>query len=157
VIPVAPEWDVERWFGAVPRLADLRGRAVVVLAFQMLCPGCLDYALPQMRRAAALFADDPVSFVGLHTVFERPAEQGPTQLAAFLRADPLPFPVGIDRADGASRAPVTFRRYAMEGTPTLLLIDGLGRLHRQHAGPLEDMALGAEIALLLAASGLLGA
>src|SRR3546814_10131498 len=38
----APELDVVRWFNSAPlTLAGLRGRVVVIGAFQMLCPGCV--------------------------------------------------------------------------------------------------------------------
>jgi len=40
--PMAPEWQVETWFNTkVPlHLADLRGKVILLHAFQMLCPGC---------------------------------------------------------------------------------------------------------------------
>ena len=44
------------------------------------------------------------------------------------------------------------RAYAMQGTPTLLLYDRGGRLRMQRFGSIEDMALGAAIASLLAES-----
>jgi hypothetical protein len=40
--------------------------------------------------------------------------------------------------------------YAMQGTPTLLLLDRAGRLRRQTLGHVEDLVLGADIALLTA-------
>lgn len=42
------------------------------------------------------------------------------------------------------------RRYAMQGTPTTLLIDREGQLRLQQFGHLDDIALGAAIARLLA-------
>ena len=36
----------------------------------------------------------------------------------------------------------------MQGTPTLLLVDRMGRLRRQRFGMLDDLRLGAEIATL---------
>lgn len=48
----APPLEVERWFNTddPPTLARLRGRVVVLHAFQMLCPGCVAHALPQAKR-----------------------------------------------------------------------------------------------------------
>lgn len=45
----APELDVIQWFNTEepPTLAGLRGRVVVLHAFQMLCPGCVRSGLPQ--------------------------------------------------------------------------------------------------------------
>lgn len=49
---LAPTLDVMRWFNTPrPRaLADLRGRVVVLHAFQMLYPGCVQGGLPQAQR-----------------------------------------------------------------------------------------------------------
>src|SRR3546814_17532883 len=54
----APEWQVDRWLNTREplSLAAFRGRIVVAVAFQMLCPGCVAEALPQAQRAAASFA-----------------------------------------------------------------------------------------------------
>jgi hypothetical protein len=41
------------------------------------------------------------------------------------------------------------RRYALQGTPTLLLIDAAGRLRRQTFGHVSDLQLGAEIMSLI--------
>jgi hypothetical protein len=40
--------------------------------------------------------------------------------------------------------------YAMQGTPTLVLIDARGRLRAQHFGAVSDLIVGAEIGRLLA-------
>jgi hypothetical protein len=45
----APEWSISSWINtpAPISLASLRGRVVVVHAFQMLCPGCVSHGIPQ--------------------------------------------------------------------------------------------------------------
>lgn len=149
--PVAPPLQVSRWFNSAPlTLADLRGRVVVLHAFQMLCPGCAMQALPQMQRLQQTFPASRVAVIGLHTVFEHHAVQGPSALEAFLHEYRYSFPVGVD-AGGASGDPLpqTMRAYAMRGTPTLILIDAQGRLREQHFGGLEDLALGAAVGALL--------
>ena len=49
----APPLEAARWFNTVePLTLDLlRGRIVVIEAFQMLCPGCVSHGLPQARGA----------------------------------------------------------------------------------------------------------
>jgi peroxiredoxin len=148
----APAWDIVRWLN-VDRpldLASLRGRVVVAAAFQMLCPGCVAHTIPQLRQVRDLFPADEVAVVGLHTVFEHHEVMTPAALAVFLHEYRITFPVGIDRpgADG-DPAPSTMRRYRMQGTPTLLLIDRLGRLRRQSFGHIPDLRLGAEIMALV--------
>lgn len=149
----APEWQVDQWFNtrAPLTLGALRGKVVVVEAFQMLCPGCVSHGLPQAQRVFETFDPEQVTVIGLHTVFEHHAAMTPTSLKAFLHEYRIGFPVGVDRAgtDG-DPIPQTMRTYAMRGTPTLLVIDAQGRLRHQHFGQVGDLVLGAQIASLVA-------
>jgi hypothetical protein len=146
-----PEWIVGQWLNTdTPlTLASLRGRVVVVHAFQMLCPGCVSHGVPQAERAYRYFRKDDVAVVGLHTVFEHHEAMTPVSLRAFVHENRISHPVGIDVAVPGDSIPATMRAYGLEGTPTLLLIDREGRLRLQHLGPMEDFAVGAEIARLL--------
>ncbi|MBX6419975.1 MAG: hypothetical protein IRZ06_03070 [Nevskia sp.] len=95
--PPAPEWHTSAWLNCETplSLSALRGRVVVVEAFQMPCPACVLHALPQAQRR-------------------------------------------------------TMRAYAMQGTPTTVLIDAAGRLPRQWFGAVDDLELGLEVGQLLA-------
>ena len=151
----APEWQIAEWLngGSDLGLSKLRGRTVAALAFQMLCPGCVSHALPQLQRLRAAFSEDSLAVVGLHTVFEHHEAQGRRDvLEAFLHENRIRFPVGID-SPGADGVPLTFRTYAMQGTPTLLLIDSAGRLRMQKFGHIDDLPLGAAVATLVAEAG----
>jgi peroxiredoxin len=148
----APEWQVQEWLN-VDRsmaLADYRGRPIVALAFQMLCPGCVQHALPQLKRIRELFGESQLAVLGLHTVFEHHEAQGrPEVLKAFLHENRIRLPVAID-APGEDGVPLTFRAYDMQGTPTVLLIDAEGQLRSQGFGHVDDLRLGAAIGSLLA-------
>ncbi|PWG01515.1 peroxiredoxin family protein [Sphingosinicella humi] len=143
----AQDWTTTEWLNSERplRLDDLRGRVVVLYAFQMLCPGCASQALPQARRVHETFRADDVAVIGLHTVFEHHEGNSPAALKAFLHEYGLAFPVGIDAPGEGSPIPRTMSAYAMQGTPTLILIDREGRLRRQTFGHLPDLQLGAEI------------
>lgn len=144
----APEWQVAQWLGEAPAggLAGLRGRPVLAIAFQMLCPGCASSALPQILRAQAAFSEADLAVIGLHTVFEHHEVQGtPQALRAFLHEYRIGFPVAID-APGDGGVPLTMRAYAMRGTPTVMLIDREGGLRMQTFGHIDDLRLGAAIA-----------
>lgn len=150
----APPWTTREWFGIddAVQLPDLRGKVVVLHAFQMLCPACVHHGLPQAQRIHATFAAADVAVIGLHTVFEHHAAMTPVSLQAFLHEYRIAFPVGVDApsADTPNPIPVTMQAYGMQGTPSMVLIDRNGHL-RQHAfGPVEDLALGAAIATLIA-------
>lgn len=147
----APPWQVSQWFNTTgsPSLESLRGKVVVLEAFQMLCPGCVSHGLPQAARVHATFPAERVAVIGLHTVFEHHAAMTPVALQAFLHEYRVAFPVGVDAADGPGPIPATMRAYGMRGTPTLVLIDAAGRLREQHFGQVPDLVLGAQIAALL--------
>jgi len=150
----APPISASQWFNTrqAPSLQDLRGRVVVIEAFQMLCPGCVSHGLPQAQRIHDTFSKEQVVVLGLHTVFEHHAAMTPVALEAFLHEYKVTFPVGVDKAN-ASGMPETMRAYAMQGTPTLILIDALGRLRKQWFGAPGDLAVGAEIARLMMEAG----
>ena len=149
----APEWLTTTWFNT-PEALDLerlRGQVVVLHAFQMLCPACVAHGIPQAQRVAEIFKSEPLTVIGLHTVFEHHEAMGLESLRAFLHEYRVRFPVGVD-APGPDGDPMprTMRAYAMQGTPTTLLIDAQGRLRRQVFGVHDDLLLGAEIGTLLA-------
>lgn len=144
--------QVQTWLNTDNRilLSDLHGKVIVVVAFQMLCPGCVSYALPQAKKVSTLFRREDVVVLGLHTVFEHHEANSKQTLEAFLHENRITFPVGIDMpADDNSRFPKTMKTYHMEGTPTLLLIDKKGNLRKQKLGHLDDVVLGAEIMSLM--------
>ncbi|MDN5780629.1 MAG: TlpA family protein disulfide reductase [Luteimonas sp.] len=153
---MAPEWAISRWFNADGALSlqSLRGRVVFLHAFQMLCPGCVQHAVPQSLKVAAAFASTDLAVIGLHTVFEHHQVMGPDALQVYLHENRITYPVGVDayhdRDFVQNPLPLTMQAYAMQGTPTLLLIDRQGRLRRQRFGLVDDLPLGAEIATLLA-------
>ena len=95
----APELQTVHWFNteAPLTLEGLRGRVVVIEAFQMLCPGCVSHGLPQAKRVAETFDSDDVCVLGLHTVFEHHTAPGTADaLGAFLHEYHITFPVAID-------------------------------------------------------------
>jgi hypothetical protein len=144
-----PELQVAQWFNAPEpiSLAGLKGKVVVLVAFQMLCPGSLRHALPQAGRLARAFRPSEVAVVGLHMVFENHKNMTPSQLEPFLQSEGIAIPVAVDRANGAD-LPRTMQAYGIQGTPTLLLFDRQGRLRRHYLGAVDDARLGAEIMAL---------
>ena len=151
----APAWHTTAWLNTPEALSleQLRGKVVLLHAFQMLCPGCVAHALPQAQRVAALFAQAPLAVIGLHTVFEHHAAMGLESLRAFVHEYRIGFPVGVDEPAAEGPIPRTMQAYAMQGTPTLVLIDAQGRLRRQVFGQHDDLLLGAELAIVLAVGG----
>jgi hypothetical protein len=148
----APEWHTTAWLNTEKPLTleNLRGRVVLLHAFQMLCPGCVERGIPQAQRVAEAFMGAPLVVVGLHTVFEHHEAMKLESLKAFVHEYRIRFPVGVDAPDPAGGSiPRTMQAYAMRGTPTTVLIDARGRLRRQVFGAHNDLLLGAELQTLL--------
>ena len=131
-----PELAVEAWLNTTKpiTLAKLKGRVVVLVAFQMLCPGCVSHALPQAKKLAERFSSDEVAVIGLHSVFEHHEVMTIEALKAFNHEYRWPFPIAVDKPDGKKGLPVTMEAYEMRGTPTVLLFDRQGRLRRHYLG-----------------------
>jgi len=149
--PPAPPLQVDHWLHTPdPIMLDqLRGKVVMLHAFQMLCPGCIAHGLPQAQRVHRAFRNDGVAVIGLHTVFEHHAVTGPDALRAFVHEYRWSFPIGIDRAVEGGSIPMTMRAYHLEGTPSVVLLDRLGRIRLQHLGQIDDLILGGLIGRLL--------
>jgi peroxiredoxin len=150
--PKAPELQVSAWFNtdAQISLASLKGRIVLLHAFQILCPACISHGIPQAQRAGETFAQSDVAVVGLHTVFEQHDAMTPQALQAFIREQRLSFPIGVDRARPGESIPATMHAFQLQGTPSVVLIDRLGRIRLHHLGYIEDLRLGTMIGRLLA-------
>ncbi|MBR0874245.1 redoxin domain-containing protein [Bradyrhizobium tropiciagri] len=149
---LAPELAVTRWFNTSEplTLAALRGRPVLLHAFQMLCPGCVAHGTPQTQRAFEIFRQSDLQVIGLHTVFEHHAAMTPVSLEAFIHEYRLTFPIAVDEPGEGTPIPVTMQRYGMQGTPTSILIGRDGKVAHHLFGQQSDMAIGALIAAELA-------
>lgn len=150
---LAPEIAVSRWFNAEAplTLARMRGRPVLLHAFQMLCPGCVAHGTPQAEKAHRLFASTDLQVIGLHTVFEHHAAMTPVALEAFIHEYRLTMPIGVDEPGQDGPLPVTMARFQMRGTPTSILIGRDGGILHHGFGQEDDMAVGARIAQALMA------
>lgn len=147
----APALQVSQWFNTteVLTLDSFSGRVLLIEAFQMLCPGCVSHGIPLAQAVRRTFPEESVAVIGLHTVFEHHAAMSPISLEAFLFEYRIDFPVGVDQA-GKEDIPLTMQSYGMRGTPSLILIDKRGKIRANHVGQVSELALGAEIATLMA-------
>lgn len=147
----APELIVSEWFNSDTeiRLADLRGQVVVLHTFQMLCPGCVLYGLPQAQKLHKLLGNQ-VKVIGLHTVFEHHSAMTPVSLEAFIYEYRFTFPIGVDKPnETGGTIPQTMAAYKFQGTPSLVLIDREGVIRYHWFGHIEDLAVGAAVGQLL--------
>jgi peroxiredoxin len=146
----APELLVQTWFNTDRPLllSGLRGRVVVLAAFQVLCPNSVGGAVPQARRIYETFEPKDVAVIGLHATFEHHDAFSAAVLKAFIHEYRLKFPIALDQPNSSSPIPHTMDRYKMRGTPSLVLIDKQGQVRKHAFGAVDDLRIGAEIGAL---------
>ena len=146
----APELLVQSWFNTDrPMLVSgLRGRVIVLAAFQVLCPNSVAGAVPQARRIFETFEPKDVAVIGLHATFEHHEAFSTAMLKAFIQEYRLKFPIALDQPNPSSPIPLTMERYKMRGTPSLVLIDRHGLVRKHAFGGVDDLRIGAEIGAL---------
>ncbi len=151
----APELLVQSWFNTDRplTLGALRGRVVVLAAFQVLCPHSIASGVPQAQRIHETFAPSDVTVIGVHTTFEHHDAFSTAVLKAFIQEYRLKFPIALDQPNTVSPIPHTMERYKMRGTPSLVLIDRHGAVRKHAFGAVDDLRIGAEIGALIQESG----
>lgn len=150
----APALEVSEWFNTSVslKLEDLRGKVVLLHAFQMLCPGCVSHGIPQASAIHEYYKNRGVQVIGIHSVFEHHDVMGKKALAAFIHEYRLEFPIAIDQPSEDQDIPLTMQKYRLRGTPSLVLIDQQGRVRLSQFGRMSDMQIGDSIGQLLAES-----
>jgi peroxiredoxin len=145
-----PEFEVAAWLNTdvPPTLKDLKGKVVMLAAFQQHCPGSIKHGLPQAVRLSKTFNDDEVVIIGLNTPFEQTETQTKAALDAFIAEHGLSFAVALDKAGDKGDLPKTMEAYEIQGTPTILIFDRQGRLRRHYLGQVDDLRIGAEVMAL---------
>jgi thiol-disulfide isomerase/thioredoxin len=67
----APELKVSQWVQGGPiSLKDYQGKVIVVEVFQVNCPGCFIYGIPEAIDTYQKYKDNGVGVLGLATAFE---------------------------------------------------------------------------------------
>ncbi|WP_417543728.1 redoxin family protein [Marinobacter sp.] len=147
----APELVVASWLNTNQplQLEKLRGRVVVLHAFQMLCPGCVTHGLPQAATIHELYRRDEVQVIGLHSVFEHHHVMTFDALKVFVHEYRLQFPIAMDMPSDSGPIPVMMKKLNLQGTPSLVLIDKDGVIRYTHLGSVSDMQVGNMIGQLL--------
>ncbi len=146
----APELVVHTWFNTDQPLllSGLRGRVIVLVAFQVLCPNSTAHGVSQAKRIFDTFSPDDVCVIGLHATFEHHDAISAAVIKAFMHEYRLKFPIALDQPNATGPIPLTMERYKMRGTPSLILIDKLGFVRKHAFGAVDDLRIGAEIGAL---------
>ena len=118
----APNWNLLSIDSEeVPKNEDFLGKPLLILFFNLGCPGCKGRALPYANRVVVENGDN-INVVGIHTRFEGPAytkaDFDKAREEYFIR---FPFYVDANLAE-------TFDKYQAGGTPHWVLVDKNGIL-----------------------------
>ncbi len=149
---ITPKLITSEWFNTDSPLSiqALKGKVVVVHAFQMLCPGCVSHGIPQASVVNDAFSKDQVQVIGLHSVFEHHQVMTPDALRVFLHEYKVTFPVAVDQPSLDKVLPKTMDSWQLQGTPSLIVFDKFGQCRLKHFGRLSDLQVGTIVGKLAA-------
>ncbi len=111
----APELQVESWIGDAVKLADLKGKVVVVDFWATWCGPCMA-SIPENVKLVSERADDGLVFVGVHD-----SNSGWQNAAKAVKDRKVNYAVAKDKAGGPSAS-----AYKVQFWPTYVVIDRTG-------------------------------
>ncbi len=124
----APDFTATTLSGKSVRLADFRGKTLVLNFWATWCPPCRAET-PDMIASYRTLRSSSVAFLGLDST-----EQAPI-IRAFVAAKGLPYPVAIDTEKKAVNA------YDVRGIPTTFVIDANGIVRARFVDVISRPAL----------------
>ncbi len=126
--------------GQALRLADLKGKPVVVNFWASWCDPCVDEA-PVLEAASQQYAAQGVVFVGISY------EDEPTDSTRFLQQYGVTYPVGTD---GSAKTPGAIAiAYGVLAPPETYFINRSGVVVDEFSGPLSANLLDQRVARIL--------
>jgi peroxiredoxin len=121
----APDFTLETLTGETVRLADLRGKTVVIDFWATWCPPC-EFQVPELNAFWQAHKEDgDVEVLGISVDVE-----GPDVVSAWAKEKDVQYKVLVDGEDLA-------RRFGALGFPTLYIITPDGGVDSEHVGLIE--------------------
>ncbi len=129
---MAPEFEIELLGGEKFRLADNRGRVLVLDFWASWCGPCIQ-AMPQIEEVVSGFADQNVQLLAVNL------QEMPEKITAALERMDLNVTVGLDRTGGVAE------QYGVTAIPQTVIIGPDGTVARLYigiqSGTTDDMRL----------------
>lgn len=135
--PLAPEFSLPGTNGRMYRLADYRGKPLILNFWATWCPSCLA-EMPSLQRAHDALARDGIPVIAINV------GEDAEMVVEFVQQMPVQFPLPLDQNSAIARS------YPLIGLPTTFVIDAEGRLVFSATGTQvwDDPALLAQIRAL---------
>ena len=133
---LAPDFDLKDANGRDVKLADLRGKVVLVNFWATWCHGC-QTEIPWFIEFQKEYADGGLVVVGISM-----DEDGWKSVRPWLKEKKVNYPIVIG-SEGLGK------RYGLDGMPLTALVDRGGRLADVHAGLVDKTATRQRIRALL--------
>lgn len=121
---MAPEFSLDALDGGSVRLADLRGKVVVLDFWATWCPPC-EFQIPILNQVHEHQKGKPVEIIGISVDTE-----GPDTVRAYLKTNPAHYRILMGSEALA-------REYGAPGFPSLFVIGPEGRIRQRHVGLIE--------------------
>jgi len=113
--PMAPAFDLKDPQSQPRRLADYRGKPVILNFWATWCPPCRE-EMPSMQRAHQALAAEGIAVIAVNVGDDAAA------IGEFLDEVPVDFPLPMDPESLVAQS------YPLKGLPTTYVIDPQGRL-----------------------------
>ncbi len=113
--PMAPAFDLKDPQSQSQRLADYRGKPVILNFWATWCPPCRE-EMPSMQRAHQTLSGEGIAVIAINVGDDAAA------IGEFLAQTPVDFPLPMDPESRVAQS------YPLKGLPTTYVIDPQGRL-----------------------------
>jgi peroxiredoxin len=133
---IAPAFSLTGANGTSIKLADYRGRVVLLDFWATYCGGC-KVEIPWYKEFADKYKRNGLAVIGVSL-----DEDGWKVLKPFLAKNPINYPIVLGGEN-------LIKQYGVESMPTTLLIDRDGTIAASHAGMVDKDKFEAEIQTLL--------
>ena len=135
-----PPVELRQLNGGTWRLADHRGRVVIINYWATWCGPCLQ-EVPALMRLNEEMRSSPVDAVGVSMDQGDPG-QVERRVRRFVEALRVSYPIAL-------QAPMSQMEFGMEALPTTILIDQAGRVAKTYVGAAREEDLRKDVGVLL--------
>lgn len=135
---VAPDFTMPALDGGEIRLADYKGKVVLINIWATWCPPCVR-EIPRLQRTYEQYNAQGFVLIGMNTTFQ----DDKAKVETFVRDQGMTYPIALD-IDGKGA-----EDYAGRLMPTSYLIDQNGKIVSVTVGEVDEAKLKEQVAVLL--------